>query len=66
MGEAHIVLAIFLLMVMLLDITAIYGQVLSADAFSRFEEGYFNQNTGQSFLDEILTRRGSEEPNGIV
>ena len=33
------------------------------DAFSRFEEeGIFNRETGQSFLDNILTRGGSEEP----
>ena len=37
--------------------------MLSADAFSRFEEeGIFNPITGKSFLDEILTRGGSEEP----
>ena len=26
------------------------------------EEGIFNRETGQSFLDNILTRGGSEEP----
>ena len=37
--------------------------MLSADAYSRFEEeGIFNPTTGKSFLDEILTRGGSEEP----
>ena len=37
--------------------------MLSADAFSKFEEdGIFNRETGQSFLDNILTRGGSEEP----
>ena len=34
-----------------------------SDAFSRFEEeGIFNRETGQSFLDNILSRGGSEEP----
>ncbi|UTU48928.1 oligopeptidase A [Mergibacter septicus] len=41
----------------------LWAEVLSADAYSRFEEeGIFNQATGQSFLDNILTRGGSEEP----
>ncbi len=40
-----------------------WAEVLSADAFSRFEEeGIFNQATGESFLHEILQRGGSKEP----
>lgn len=41
----------------------LWAEVLSSDAFSRFEEeGIFNQETGQSFLENILERGGSEEP----
>ncbi len=41
----------------------LWAEVLSADAFSLFEEeGIFNVETGKSFLDNILTRGGSEEP----
>ncbi|WP_101758689.1 oligopeptidase A [Oceanicoccus sp. KOV_DT_Chl] len=40
-----------------------WAEVLSADAFSRFEEeGIFNSQTGQSFLTEILQQGGSKEP----
>lgn len=40
-----------------------WAEVLSADAFSRFEaEGVFNAETGQSFLQEILQQGGSQEP----
>ncbi|WP_221793425.1 oligopeptidase A [Oceanobacter mangrovi] len=39
-----------------------WAEVLSADAFSRFEEeGIFNQQTGQSFLNEILSQGGSKD-----
>ena len=41
----------------------LWAEVLSADAFSRFEEeGIFNRETGESFLKEILERGGSREP----
>ncbi|KFZ36285.1 oligopeptidase A [Shewanella mangrovi] len=40
-----------------------WAEVLSADAFSRFEEeGIFNEETGRSFLHNILEKGGSEEP----
>jgi oligopeptidase A len=40
-----------------------WAEVLSADAFSRFEEeGIFNQQTGHDFLSCVLERGGSEEP----
>ncbi|WP_447834366.1 oligopeptidase A [Aeromonas veronii] len=40
-----------------------WAEVLSADAFSRFEEeGIFNPVTGQSFLKNILEKGGSKEP----
>ncbi|MCZ4295879.1 oligopeptidase A [Vibrio sinaloensis] len=41
----------------------LWAEVLSADAFSRFEEeGIFNTETGKSFLNNILEMGGSEEP----
>jgi len=41
----------------------LWAEVLSADAFSRFEEeGIFNADTGSSFLNNILEMGGSEEP----
>ncbi|UTF59116.1 oligopeptidase A [Gilvimarinus sp. DA14] len=40
-----------------------WAEVLSADAFSAFEEeGIFNPQTGTRFLQEILQRGGSREP----
>jgi oligopeptidase A len=40
-----------------------WAEVLSSDAFSRFEEeGIFNQQTGQDFLNNILEMGGSKEP----
>lgn len=41
----------------------LWAEVLSSDAFSLFEEqGIFNQETGLSFLANILEMGGSEEP----
>ena len=43
-----------------------WAEVLSADAFSLFEEqGIFNGQTGQSFLTNILEKGGSEEPSEL-
>ncbi|MGS0824909.1 oligopeptidase A [Shewanella sp. 0m-8] len=40
-----------------------WAEVLSADAFSLFEEqGIFNPETGKRFLENILEMGGSEEP----
>jgi len=43
-----------------------WSEVLSADAFSRFEdEGIFNAQTGSDFLSAILQRGGSEDANDL-
>jgi len=40
-----------------------WAEVLSSDAFERFEqEGVFNSETGQDFLNHILEMGGSKEP----
>jgi oligopeptidase A len=40
-----------------------WSEVLSADAFSKFEEnGIFDRRTGEEFLHNILEQGGSEEP----
>ncbi|MGD8940068.1 MAG: M3 family metallopeptidase, partial [Gammaproteobacteria bacterium] len=40
-----------------------WAEVLSADAFSKFEEaGIFDQATGKAFLSNILEQGGSREP----
>ena len=40
-----------------------WAEVLSADAFSKFEEnGIFDRETGRQFLQNILEQGGSREP----
>ncbi|WP_318447408.1 oligopeptidase A [Photobacterium leiognathi] len=44
----------------------LWAELLSSDAFSRFEEeGIFNPLTGQDFLTCILEQGGSEEPMAL-
>ncbi|MFO7582374.1 oligopeptidase A [Guyparkeria sp.] len=43
-----------------------WAEVLSADAYSRFEEdGVFNERTGADFLVHILERGGSDDPMSL-
>jgi oligopeptidase A len=43
-----------------------WAEVLSADAFSKFEEnGIFDDATGQQFLHAILEKGGSQEPMAL-
>jgi len=43
-----------------------WAEVLSADAYSKFEEdGIFNRDTGTSFLENILEMGGSREPMAL-
>lgn len=43
-----------------------WAEVLSSDAYSRFEEeGAFNAATGRDFREKILARGGSEEPMAL-
>jgi oligopeptidase A len=40
----------------------LWAELLSADAFSRFEEeGIFNPSTGQAWVKEVLARGGSRD-----
>ncbi|WDE05267.1 oligopeptidase A [Thalassomonas viridans] len=43
-----------------------WAEVLSADAFGRFEkEGIFNEQVGRDFLTNILEKGGSQEPSEL-
>ena len=43
-----------------------WAEVLSADAFSKFEEnGIFDQDTGQQFMKSVLEQGGTREPMAL-
>jgi oligopeptidase A len=44
----------------------LWSEVLEADAFSRFRaEGIFNAETGRDYLDSILSRGDSADPDQL-
>jgi len=44
----------------------LWSEVLDADAFGRFHlEGIFSREVGQAYLDAILTRGDSDEPEHL-
>ena len=44
----------------------LWSEVLDADVFTRFrDEGIFNQRTGQAYIDAILSRGDSDDPERL-